>query len=751
LSLYGELKRRNVLRAGAAYAVAAWLLIQVAETIFPLFGYGDAPARIVVVVLAVGFLPAMVFAWIFELTPEGFKRDREVDASSPDHRRMEKRLDRIIMAVLALALAYFGFDKFVLTPQREAARQLQLTEQMETIAQEARLEGRTEALVESYGDKSIAVLPFTDMSPEGDQEYLSDGIAEELLNLLATVPELRVISRTSAFAFKGQSLEVPEIARRLKVDHVLEGSVRKAGNQVRITAQLIEARSDTHLWSQTWDRELANVFAIQDEIAQGVVASLKSELLGKTGSAGLELQTVTDPKAYEFFLKGRHLLAQRQQGARGFFEQAIAIDPDYAPAWAGLAKGLALSAKSESDLASARSAALRALDLEPGESDALAALGLMARSEDVEAARKYWERAIASNPNNSDAYRWMGLSFRNLDSVRYLDFIHKAYLVDPTNRAASYHFGQALVRFGRVEEALTVARDYHQLYPGEPGPHALAGDIHTSVGRTAAALRSYYQAFRVAPDRAGMEIANLAWLLSEKNQQQLALAWALRLEQNAPGPYLRFQRIVMTLLTGDRDQALDLLTGLSQLQGDSRVVQARSFALIAGDYGRARELWEQGNGDPEAEAWRTWDAYWLVDYALTLQRTGAPEMAKEVIDVTLARMQQQMAAGVRREYAWDLRFYTAILCALRGETRQVMKLLRENAAEAGLDCVLCLSDWPHFDSLRGDGEFEAFVAEQEAAIEKEVSELREADLLLDPEQVLSRDDPSFDPFNPTAN
>ena len=257
MSFLKELKRRNVLRVGAAYVVGSWLLIQVAETIFPLFGYGDTPARMVVIVLAIAFIPSLIFSWAFEITPEGLKRDADVDRDLSVIQTTGKKLDRIILVVLALALAYFAFDKFVLDPARDAV-------ELATATQEAHQEGRSEALVDSYGDKSIAVLPFVNMSSDPEQEYFSDGISEELLNLLAKIPELRVISRSSSFAFKGGKIDIPTVAKKLNVAHVLEGSVRKAGNQVRITAQLIDARTDTHLWSETYDRELANIFAVQD-------------------------------------------------------------------------------------------------------------------------------------------------------------------------------------------------------------------------------------------------------------------------------------------------------------------------------------------------------------------------------------------------------------------------------------------------------------------------------------------------------
>jgi adenylate cyclase len=227
MSFFAELRRRNVLPVGAAYAFMAWLLIQVAETIFPLFGFDDAPARITVIVLAIGAVRALVFAWVFEWTPEGLKREKDVDRTQPIAPHAGKSIDRLIMVVLALALGVFAFDKFVLSPQREATEQQEQAAQLASTSQEARRAGRAEALLESYGEKSIAVLPFVNMSSDAEQEYFSDGISEELLNLLAKIPELRVISRSSAFSFKGQHLEAPEIARRLNVAHILEGSVRK--------------------------------------------------------------------------------------------------------------------------------------------------------------------------------------------------------------------------------------------------------------------------------------------------------------------------------------------------------------------------------------------------------------------------------------------------------------------------------------------------------------------------------------------
>ncbi|MGB5544232.1 MAG: adenylyl cyclase, partial [Gammaproteobacteria bacterium] len=327
MSFFAELRRRNVLRVAAAYVVAGWLVIQVVETIFPAFGFGDQAIRAVVITLAIGLLPVVVFAWAFELTPEGLKREKDVDRSRSIAPTTGKKLDRVFLVVLALALGYFALDKFLLSPERQA-------EALAAATEEARQAGRAEALVESYGDKSIAVLPFADMSINQDQEYMSDGIAEELLNLLAAIPELRVISRTSAFSYKGRDINLIDVARELNVGYILEGSVRKAGQQLRITAQLIDARSDTHLWSETFDLTLDDIFAIQDQIAGTVVEQLRITLLGATPTI-----EETDPEAYALYLQGRHLSRQLTKKSLAesnlLFEQALLIDPEYTAAMDG--------------------------------------------------------------------------------------------------------------------------------------------------------------------------------------------------------------------------------------------------------------------------------------------------------------------------------------------------------------------------------------------------------------------------------
>ncbi len=466
MSFFRELNRRNVIRVGAAYAVTAWLLIQVAETIFPLFGFGDTPARVVVVVLAIGLIPTLVLAWAFEWTPEGLRRDADVDRGRPAALDNAKRLDRIIMAVLALALGYFAFDKFVLDPARDAK-----------IAESARQQGRAQAIVEAYGERSIAVLPFVNMSTDPEQAYFSDGMAEELLNLLAAIPDLRVISRSSAFTYKDRSVPIPTIASELGVSYVLEGSVRKAGDTVRITAQLIEGHSDRHLWSETYDRSLEDIFAIQDEISAAIVGELESAL-GIVMADAADSHATTDIEAYEAYLRGQYLMAQRTNesiaGAVEEFSQAVALDPYYAPAQAGLA--LATRFLSETQfgdlpkaeaLARARPHAERALELDPDLPEAHAAMAyVLVTMETIDQAIDHFRHAVALNPNYAEGAMWLGGFLADQGNYQEsFNLLERAVRSDPLSVAALSNYFGALVARGRLSEAQRVLNKLASLSP----------------------------------------------------------------------------------------------------------------------------------------------------------------------------------------------------------------------------------------------------------------------------------------------
>ena len=486
MSLISELKRRNVLRVAAAYIVTAWLVIQVAETILPIYGFSDAAIRYVISGLAVGLVPALILAWAFELTPEGLKLDSAVDRSQAAASASARNFDRGIMVVLTIAIAYFAFDKFVLSESREAA-----------IAEAAREEGRSEAVVEAYGERSIAVLAFADMSADGDQEYMSDGIAEEILNLLAKVPDLRVISRSSAFAFKGKDLPIPEIAAQLNAAYILEGSVRKAGDQIRITAQLIEAGSDTHRWSETYDRELKNVFDIQDDIAAQVVEELKSTLLGNAPKSQR-----LDEEAYTLVLQARYFWWRRGDGdaeqALELFERAVEIDPSYAPAWVGLVSPYLVAIQEgrlerEDGLAKADAAVRTALELDPGNAEAYVRLGqvLSWYPDHRTDYFKQYDKAYALDPNSPLVLGALALQAgyrgRIDELVRLSD---RAATVDPLGAIWPSNKAAWLIRFRRADEAETAIRRAHDLNGRMDQLREAMTDIHNLRGEYVLALEA---------------------------------------------------------------------------------------------------------------------------------------------------------------------------------------------------------------------------------------------------------------------
>jgi len=549
MSFLNELKQRNVLRVAAAYIVVSWLVIQVVETLFPVFGLSDAAIRVVVIVLAIGLFPILIFSWAFEITSEGLKFEKDVDREASSTPQTSKKLDRIIMMVLALALGFFAFDKFVLDP----ARDLELVEET---AQEA----RTDALLESYGDKSIAVLPFVDMSPDGDQEYMSDGIAEELLNLLAKIPDLRVVSRSSSFAFKGKEINIPSIASQLNVAYVLEGSVRLAGDQLRITAQLIEANTDTHLWSETYDRKLENIFQIQDEISAQVVEELKITLFG-----GAPKVKQIDEQAYKMVLQARFFWNRRDEGdverALAHFENALEISPEYAPAWAGVAWAnsvLALEGQIDrtEGLRLARVAAEKSVELDPMLSDAHVRLGQAhARAIEWPAAIASYRKALELDPNSPLAMGVTALQiWKTGDFDGSIAMIEKIEEMDPLSAIWPANRFNVLVRAGRYEEALAANERYLILSGNRNGYDQNRAIVFELTGH----YQESWELTEGAPDLPD-PMAGKAILLHHLGRQDEAEAMRLKLEQSG-APHIWFHMAKIYARWGDIDSAFGQLS-----------------------------------------------------------------------------------------------------------------------------------------------------------------------------------------------
>jgi TolB-like protein/Flp pilus assembly protein TadD len=322
MSFFEELKRRNVIRVAIAYGVASWFILQLSDVVLENIGAPEWVMQTVMLVLAIGFPLVVIFAWAFEMTPEGIKKEKDVDRSQSITSMTGRKLDRMIIGILTVTVAYLLIDKLVLKDSTPAPAQT---------VQAVPAETRTPA----ESGPSVAVLPFVNMSGDKENEYFSDGLTETLLHMLAQLPDLRVAARTSSFAFKGKDTGIAEISETLGVAHVLEGSVQKAGNRVRITAQLIRANDGFHVWSQNYDRDLDDIFAIQDEIAKDVAGALDSSLLGGSSKSMHSVET-SNVKAFESYLKGLEQQAIFSYGslemAENQFKQALALDPAFTDA-----------------------------------------------------------------------------------------------------------------------------------------------------------------------------------------------------------------------------------------------------------------------------------------------------------------------------------------------------------------------------------------------------------------------------------
>ncbi len=498
-SVWGELKRRNVVRVAVAYAIAAWLLIEITATTFPILKLPDWSVTLVTVLVLIGFPLALILAWAFELTPEGIKKEKDVDRSESITHITGRKLDYLIIGVLMVALGFFAYDKFVLVPGRDAVE----IEAAVQVAQE-QVAGPVEP---QDSIKSIAVLPFVNMSDDPGNEYFSDGISEELLNLLAQIPELRVISRSSAFSFKGKDIAIPTVAEQLNIAYVLEGSVRKVGNRVRITAQLIEARSDTHLWSESYDRTLDDVFAIQDEIAANVVEQLKITLLNPVPTS-----KEVNPEAHRLYLLGQYHLykwkpADLEKAVR-YFQQAIELDPQYAQPHVALAIyygaiGFWGYMPPRFAFEKERAAAARALDIDSNLASAHAehAQVYFLFDWDWEKAEEKFQRALSLNSNYADAhqfYAWFLVTMGRTEEAH--TSIRRALELDPLAIFAYNTAADVFYMSRQYDQAITQLHVALDLSPNDPYVLCRIGWSHLQKGMFTEAIGEMEQAVTLSPD-----------------------------------------------------------------------------------------------------------------------------------------------------------------------------------------------------------------------------------------------------------
>ena len=384
-TFFSELQRRNVFKVGVAYVFIAWLIAQVSELALDSFEAPSWVIKTILLLLALGAPLALLFAWAFEITPEGIMREKDVDRSDSVTDQTGRKLSYVIIGFAAIAIGYFVWTSRSVNEEITSAN-LEAADQVDSAIQDT-----------PANDRSVAVLPFVNMSSDPAQEYFSDGITEEIINAVVKIPGLSVPARTSVFAYRNHSGDVREIGANLGVAHVLEGSVRSQGDQVRITAQLIKVSDGFHVWSETFDRKLENIFAVQEEIA----AAIAEVLVGKLGSAVDTVPNQTrNMAAYDTYLQGRAALRRRDPEALALLEQATEADPEFAPAWAALA--IAYQSITEND-AKAMATARKALALDANNVDALNAMGAaLRRTRRWLEAEPYFDKALAIDPNSAE-------------------------------------------------------------------------------------------------------------------------------------------------------------------------------------------------------------------------------------------------------------------------------------------------------------------------------------------------------------
>ncbi len=477
---FAELKRRRVFRVMALYGAASFAVLQAVDLLVPVLGLSDSVAQGAAIFLLLGAPVAIFLEWAFELTPEGLRRTTDAAPGELKEIITAPASKRWTSGLLALAgmTALLGGAWYV-------GRQSVFV---------------TRADAPAVPSASIAVLPFVNMSSDPEQEYFSDGISEELLTLLATIPELRVASRTSSFSFKGQELGIPEIARRLNVAHVLEGSVRKAGTEVRITAQLIRAEDGYRVWSQRWNRTFDDIFVIQDEIAADVAEQLTATLLSDVPRV-----EETDPESYALYLRARHLglrrTAENLVQSNALFEQILAEEPDYAVAWAGLAANYRSQARNglrpiEEGFELAREAANRALEINPRNAPAHAVLGGIAQDfdNDLASAAMHFERALEVEPGNPEIINDAAVLARYLGRLDEAVALQELAIArDPLGPTGHYRLGLNYLWAGRLDEATESLRTALSLSPEFIGAHYNIGMALLMKGDPEAALVAFQE------------------------------------------------------------------------------------------------------------------------------------------------------------------------------------------------------------------------------------------------------------------
>jgi TolB-like protein/Tfp pilus assembly protein PilF len=545
LSFFAELKRRNVYKVAIAYGVVGWLVTEIATQVFPFFEIPNWAVRLVVLAIIIGFPIALVIAWAFELTPEGLKRTETAGAVHQHSKNQTWIYVVLIAGVLSIGLFFLGrYTVSKLPTDRQPSGP-------------------------SLPAKSIAVLPFENLSHDQDNAYFAEGVQDEILTRLAKVADLKVISRTSTQRFKSAPENLPDIAKQLGVMNILQGSVQKVNDQVRVNVQLINAMSDAHLWADTYDRKLTDIFAVESEIAKTIADTLQAKLTGSELAAMTRAPTANS-EAHELYLKGRFFWNKRTGAdllkSIEYLNQAIVKDPNYALAYAGLADSYLLlslygAISPGESFPQARAAAEKALELDNTLAEAHASLGLLACFEfDLNQSITELERAIQLNPNYATAHHW--LSCMPLNGLGQFDRAiaegKRAIKLDPLSLICNADLSWVYFNARRYDEAEAQARETLEMDSRFYLAHKDLGEAFQFKGQLTKAIAEYQRAVELDNDPYLLAVLGQAY--ARNGQAEEAQELLGRLEEEAKSRYVQPYALALILTgLGEKERAIDEL------------------------------------------------------------------------------------------------------------------------------------------------------------------------------------------------
>ncbi len=571
-NFFAELKRRNVYKVAIAYAVVAWLLIQIATQVFPFFDIPNWTVRLVVLLIAIGFPIALIIAWAFELTPEGIKRTEDVAPWQPHSRGGAWIYIVVVGAAVSLALFFVG--RYTAPPRSEARI--------------------------NVPEKSIAVLPFENLSRDPDNAYFTEGVQEEILTRLSKIADLKVIARTSTERYKGAPANLREISEQLGVANVLEGSVQKAADQVRVNVQLINAATGAHLWAESYDRKLTDIFAVESDIAKTIAETLQAKLTAAEKTA-IAKRPTPNAEAYELYLKGRFFWNKRTgadlRTAIEYFNQALSKDPNYALAYAGLGDSYGLLpiygvASPADSFPQAKAAAKKALELDDTLAEAHSSLALVLQfyDYDIEQSLKEFERAIQLNPNYATAHHWYG---ELLGAMGRFDEgiaeLKRAHQLDPLSLIINADLGHGYTLARQYDKAIEQLRKAIEMDPRFYYAHWSLGKALQLKGRLNEGIAEYRKAVELNDDPFSLALLGQAY--ARAGQREEAQKILARLSDTAKSRYIHpYSFALLYLALGDKERAIH------ELERTYRERAGDAFSL------KADPMLDDLRGNPRFEA-----------------------------------------------------------------------------------------------------------------------------------------------------